>query len=259
MNKPPLTVLITRPEHQAHQLLNDCRQLGLNALWVPVIQIKPMDINDRSTETIEQLSRADCAIFTSVNAIDYAMPLIQARYGQQLPDIHYACVGERSAARLNEWGIHRILLPRKAFTSEGLLDTLLRYGLEKSRIALFTGMNGRGLLSKQLILEGAVVFVAEVYRREAIHQVDVTVERALVEQNVSAVLISSGEIFRHFMFLYQSQVFINLKMLFVVPSDRIKMMGISLGISPDRIRVAESAHDHSMLNVLIEWQQGISI
>lgn len=251
-----LTVLITRPEQQAVGLLRDCQQLGLDALWVPVIKIQPVSMNDTISKVIDILSIADWAIFTSVNAIDCAMPFIKARYTLFPAGLKYACLGHSSAKRLREFGINHVLLPSKAFTSEGLLDALAAYPLQGSIIGLLTGMNGREILVEELVRRGATLYLAEIYRRELIQQVDVDKYMQLSLRKIGVVLISSAEILTHFMVLYEKQIIANPAMIFIVASERIKIRGIALGLSADAIKVAESAHDHSMIKALIEWQKG---
>ncbi len=61
-------VLVTRPEHQADELVAAIEDAGGEAIRFPVIDIEPQDSADVS-RCLEALPAADITIFISTNAV----------------------------------------------------------------------------------------------------------------------------------------------------------------------------------------------
>jgi uroporphyrinogen-III synthase len=164
-NPAPLHVLVTRPAHQASNLGRMIAAAGAEAVCFPVIEIT----GPRDTTTlhalIEQLDRFDVIIFVSANAVDQAMPLINARHPQLPARLLVACVGRASAKRLKHFDIDAPLLPPTRFDSEGLLLLPELQQVAGKHILIFRGEGGRELLAQTLRARGAEVQYAECYRR----------------------------------------------------------------------------------------------
>ncbi len=160
-----LHVLVTRPAHQAGKLGRLIAAAGAEAVCFPVIEITgPRDAAALHT-LIEQLDRFDMIIFVSANAVDQAMPLINARHPRLPPHLLVACVGRASAERLKQFGIDAPLVPPTRFDTEGLLQLSKLQDVNGKRILIFRGEGGRELLAQTLRARGAEVRYAECYRR----------------------------------------------------------------------------------------------
>lgn len=160
-----LHVLVTRPAHQASKLARLIAAAGAEAVCFPTIEITgPRDVTTLH-KLIEQLDRFDVTIFVSANAVDQAMPLINARHSPLPAHLLVACVGQASCRTLKQFGIDRPLLPHTRFDSEGLLVLPELQHVAGKRILIFRGEGGRDLLAQTLRARGAEVQYAECYRR----------------------------------------------------------------------------------------------
>lgn len=160
-----LRVLVTRPAHQANKLDRLIAAAGAEAVCFPVIEITGPRDAATLYKLIEQLDRFDMIIFVSANAVDQAMPLINARHPRLPAHLLVACVGRASGRALKQFGIHTPLLPSTRFDSEGLLLLPELQDVNGKRILIFRGEGGRELLAQTLRARGAEVHYAECYRR----------------------------------------------------------------------------------------------
>ena len=219
MGKLPLSefrVVITRPKEQAKNLSALCLAAGANPVLAPMLQIAANQLD--ATTVLSQLAVADWAIFTSANAVEYAMILCKSSFPSSL---QIACVGRRTAAVLKAYGVSNVLVPATTFDSEGLLQLAPLQAVSNRVFIIFTGKSGRQVLHDTLTARGAIVTLAEVYQRKPTVKMDQDLRIALAQRTATAIFISSGEILQNFMSLYGETVTMNSAVVFVVASHRI--------------------------------------
>lgn len=187
-----LGVLVTRPDHQADFLCQWIERHGGVAIRWPALVIREPRDWAPALALFDRLAEYDLAIFTSVNAVDRAMPLIRERGGFP-PRLEIAAIGQATARALVRHGVDRCLRPEMEFTSEALLALPRLQQVAGQAILIVRGEGGRELLAETLTTRGARVVRAEVYRRER-PSVDVT---ALLERwgrgEIGAVVVASTE------------------------------------------------------------------
>ena len=246
-----LTVLVTRPEHQADRLCQLIKQHGGHAIRCPALIISEPQDWTPALAILDRLDRYDLAIFTSANAVDRAMPLIQQRCGLP-PRLEIAAIGKATTQALARYGITPHLQSAQCFTSETLLALLRlqQHTVVGQSIAILRGEGGRGLLAETLSARGARVDHAEVYRRER-PTADIT---ALLERwwrgEIGAVVITSGESLLNLfdMLGVAGQDYLRETPLIVV-SVRIKHIAAARGCR--RILIAQEASDDAIITALI--------
>ena len=64
-----VTVVVTRPSHQAEILCQSIEALGATALRFPVIEIRPSSNPERLKAQLDHLANFQLAIFISANAV----------------------------------------------------------------------------------------------------------------------------------------------------------------------------------------------
>lgn len=191
-----LGVLVTRPEQQAEPLCQLIEHYGGAAVRCPTLCIaEPRDWTP-ALAIFDRLADYNLAIFTSVNAVDRALPLIQERGGFP-SSLDIAAIGQATARALERPGLTHCLRPEQDFTSEALLALPRFQNVTGQRLVIVRGEGGRELLADTLIARGAQVDRAEVYRREA----PSTDPQRLLERwargEISAVVITSAESLRN--------------------------------------------------------------
>lgn len=189
-----LGVLVTRPEHQAGPLCQSIEQQGGIAIRCPALTIsKPADWQPALT-ALTQLAHYDLAIFTSLNAVAGALPLMQAQ--NNIPStLQIAAIGRATARALLDAGIRCHFQPATDFTSEGLLALPHFHKVAGQSILIISGEGGRTLLTETLTERGAQVTRVAVYRRER-PTLDVNaLQGRWMRGEIGAVVITSTESF----------------------------------------------------------------
>lgn len=163
-----LTVLVTRPEHQAASLCRLIEQAGGQALRLPLLTIHDTSNLPAVTERLARLGDYDLAIFISPNAVRYGVAAIHRAGGGLPAGLKLATVGQGSARQLLEsLGRGPDLVPSHQFDSEGLLALEALQRLDGKRVLILRGNGGRELLADTLRQRGAQVDYLELYRRAA--------------------------------------------------------------------------------------------
>lgn len=114
------TAVVTRPAHQADELVSALQVHGANVVKVPTIVIAPAeDGGEMLREAIRRLEEFDWVVFTSENAV--------ATLCNEIPDIRalegvpIAAVGEGTAKALSTRGVAVDLVPSH-FVAESLVE-----------------------------------------------------------------------------------------------------------------------------------------
>ena len=159
-----LTVIITRPAHQAQPLCESISQAGGTVVKFPVIEILPPSNPGTIQSRLTQLNLANLAIFISANAVDAGLNALGgvAHWPEGVP---IAAVGRATAAKLVSHGLSVNLVAPEPFNTEALLALPELKNLTEQSIMIFRGEGGRELLAQTLRDRGASVEYVECYRR----------------------------------------------------------------------------------------------
>lgn len=184
-------VLVTRPAHQADELVRLIEAAGGEALRLPTIEIAPPLDTAALNAVLERLHEFNLAIFLSPNAVRQGLPLLRAH---RMPaGLRLAAVGLGTQQALRAAGFDQVLAPSERFDSEALLELLPPATVAGQNILLVRGAGGRELLSEQLRARGARLSHAECYRRVPPHQPDAAVLARLQRGEIDIVSITSVE------------------------------------------------------------------
>ena len=187
-----LGVLVTRPEHQAGPLCCLIEQYGGAAIRCPTLRITEPHDWAPALAIVDRLADDHLIIFTSANAVDRALPLIQKRGGFP-SQLDIAAIGQAMVRALEKHGVTDCLCPEQDFTSEALLALPRFQNVAGQRIVIVCGEGGREWLADTLTAHGAQVARAKVYRREPPSaDVGPLLER-WAHSDIGAVVITSTE------------------------------------------------------------------
>jgi uroporphyrinogen-III synthase len=156
-----LTLVVTRPRRQAGPFIELATSAGARCIALPAIEIENVKLSVADRERLAP-DEHDWTIYTSTNAVESALA--------QLPPpgrCRVAAIGRATARALESHGVVVHALPEGRSDSESLLALPVFAALRGRRILIVRGTGGRELLREQLQARGAVVNVAEVYRRDA--------------------------------------------------------------------------------------------
>lgn len=140
-------VLVTRPAHQARELLLALRRLGAEPVPFPTIEIRPVEDTRLLDEAIRRLARAagqrlhpadrpaddgwfyDWLVITSANGVDAFWDRLDAAGldSRCLAAVRVAAIGPATAAALQRRSIKPDLIP-EVYTAEGVLSAFDQLG-----------------------------------------------------------------------------------------------------------------------------------
>ena len=248
------SILVTRPEDQAHTLIADIEKHGGLAVFAPMIVIQPKRDDPRAVQLIKQVRDYAAVIFISKNAVEYGMQMIMAAK-QSLADREIYAVGVGTGGRLRELGIVNVHVPKGEFSSEGLLKMpgLSAHEIDGQRVLIIRGAGGRELLAQALQQRGASVDYCEVYQRSV---PDTSLSKLLSTHHLSApdiAIITSPEALTNLATKIDQE---GLDVLYDVPlmvaGGRTAQEVERLGFTMEPV-VVDNPGDQCILEALIRW------
>ncbi|HEX9773402.1 MAG TPA: uroporphyrinogen-III synthase [Steroidobacteraceae bacterium] len=186
-----LTVIVTRPAHQAAALAAELRRQGARVVEFPALEIEPVVI-DAATRALLTADDFDWVIYASANAVHHALLALPRPRSARI-----ATIGAATARALADAGIRVDTQPRTRADSEGLLALPELAEPRGLRILILRGAGGRELLRRELERRGATVRVGELYRRVAAAPTSAALDglaRALADSEPPILTASSADV-----------------------------------------------------------------
>jgi uroporphyrinogen-III synthase len=185
-----LCILVTRPKPQGEELCARIEELGGKPIYLPTLEIVPIQDDELFRQQMKSLSQYDWLIFISPQAVFHSVAWIPQSIG-----IKFAAIGEGTKNALQAAGFTDITHPLDEWTSEGLLKLPCFNSVSGKKIMLVKGAGGRELLADTLMARGAIVTEWVVYRRVL---PDMTVDPGLFyQQKIDIIICTSGESMRN--------------------------------------------------------------
>lgn len=156
-----LRIVVTRAAHQAEELAKPLRDLGAEAILLPVIGIAP-PADPRPLQTAARnASQYDWIVFTSANAVQaFAAEL---PYRAAMCQASVAAVGSATREAAEECGFKVAVIP-EGFVAESLVEAFAAEDISGRRILIPSAAVTRDVVSTELRKRGAQVDVVEAYR-----------------------------------------------------------------------------------------------
>jgi len=245
-------IVVTRPAHQAADLVELIAAAGGYAILFPTIEIVAVSESQALTELIDRLDTFDIAIFVSPNAVSQAMRLIRAR--RELPPrLALATIGRGGVRELERYGATRVAAPAR-FDSEALLDLPEMREVAGKRIVIFRGEGGRELLGDTLTARGAAIEYAQCYRRTRPHVDATPLLKAWERNHLHAITATSSDGLRNLVELVgkSASPWLRQTPLFV-PHPRIEHAARELGFATV---VLTAQGDAGLVRGLTQWFAG---
>jgi uroporphyrinogen III methyltransferase/synthase len=153
-------ILITRPRLQAEAFAAELRAAGFEPVFLPVIEIRPLEDNTELLRAAAHLSGYDWIVFTSVNAVavffDALPPALQSGgWG-----VKVAAIGPKTAWALKEHGVVPSFTPQE-YVAEAILPGL--GDLRGRRVLLPRAAGARQALPAAITAAGGVAHEIAIY------------------------------------------------------------------------------------------------
>ncbi len=189
-------VLVTRPRHQAGELVQRLVELGAVPFVLPAVEIRPLDDWGPVDRALRALAEYEWLVFTSANGVHALLGRLPA-LGldlRVLGPVKLACIGPKTAEALQQYHLRADLVPAR-YQSEDLAAALKEAIRPGARVLLARADRGRELLREQLGEVCAVEQVAVYSQVDAI-ETDEAVLGALRRGEIEFVTLTSSNIAR---------------------------------------------------------------
>jgi uroporphyrinogen III methyltransferase / synthase len=154
-------IVVTRARSQATELSQRLRQLGAEAIEIPVIELAPLEDYSKLDACMDELPSYDWLIFTSVNAVEFFLARMRASNRDWRSVRGRICaIGPATASALSP--IIPELIPEEHH-SEGVAAAFQPYNMRCARILLPRASTAREVIPATLSEMGATVDVVDVY------------------------------------------------------------------------------------------------
>jgi len=198
----PLRVIVTRPQQQAQALVEALRQAGIDAVALPLIEIRPVADARALQQAWAGIAERSLVMFVSANAVQGFMAQRPAGFAWPA-QLLAGSTGPGTSAALREAGVPEASLVEPAgadFDSEALWQQLRTRDWAGRRVLVVRGVQGRDWLAEQLGQAGASVAFLAAYERhppalQAAQQA--LLDQALARPDRCLWLFSSSEAVGH--------------------------------------------------------------
>jgi uroporphyrinogen-III synthase len=238
-------ILVTRPATQAENLCQLIENQAGYATRFPTLEIEAVA---PAHATLHTALSADWLIFTSKNAVDFALHAFNGKM-TPLTQPAIAAVGGSTAARLRDSGLTVACVPAFEFNSEGLLAEAMMHDVAGKTCVIVRGVGGREKLAETLRIRGAKVEYLDVYRRLLPSKDSGELIDHLQQNQLDAVIVTSDEALHNLWTMMEPDSAARLRRLpLVVVSERIRQTAERLKF--EQIVVSQQPTDAAILETL---------
>ena len=119
-----MKILITRPRSQADPFAENIRWAGMEPVFLPVIEIQPIENNIALQRALSKLDCYDWLIFTSANAVNVVWDALREMQIESIPaNLRVAAIGPKTAQTIQTYGITPTFVPDE-YIAEAILPGL---------------------------------------------------------------------------------------------------------------------------------------
>lgn len=243
-------IMITRPAHQAGNLIKNLQNSGTEVFAFPTIAIEPIKLQDNALAS--PLNQYHIIIFISPNAVEHSASLLSS-HKESLQKVKFATVGQGSARSiLNLLGRQADIIPEKEFNSEGLLSHPQLQDVANKRILIIKGKGGRETLRETLQQRGAQLEEIDVYQRVMPDINNQPAIEDLQNHTIAAIVITSGEAIKNLVAMLPSSSHSELfKVPLILVNQRQAEIARESGFHAP-VYLSVTASDDSIINCLIQ-------
>ncbi len=244
-----ITVLVTRPEHQAEAFCEMVESAAGHVVRFPVIEIKEIPLDEQSKVLLQETT--DCMIFISANAVRLGVPAVEQTNPKRFEQSRIMAIGKATAKQLEEQGMNVDLVPPSPYNSEALLGMPEIKDVSGKTFTVIKGKGGRRHLMEQLRLRGGYVNEIDIYVRTKPKARNTPLTDLMSKDNVVVSVTSVKGLHHLFEMASEEQSnWLKANAQFLVPGNRVAEAVRDLHIKHAPL-VAENATDAVMLERLI--------
>lgn len=188
-------VLVTRAAGQAGKLSTGLRDVGLEPIEVPVLEIQPPASFAGLDAALRRLSRYDWLVLTSANTVRALVERCAAlQIPLTIPGKQVAAIGEVTAQAARKAGLEVTLVP-ESYVAESLIQALMHQTRQK-KILLARATVARDVIPDALRAAGAEVDVVDAYRN-VLPEAAPALLRSAIDAGIDAATFTSSSSVLH--------------------------------------------------------------
>ncbi|MBP2195953.1 MULTISPECIES: uroporphyrinogen-III synthase [Pantoea] len=245
-----MTILVTRPEPAASELVARLRTQGKLAWSLPLIEFTPGRDVDDLPQQLSDLQPDDLVFLLSQQVVTFAHPALQ-RQGFAWPtQLDYYAIGRSTALALHTVSNLKVDYPHARETSEELVRLNRLQKVSGKRALILRGSPGRELLADTLTERGVDVRYCECYQRCEKYYDGAVEGRRWRDRGITTLVVTSGEMLQQLFGLFppidRREWLLHCRLLVV--SERLATLAASMGWQD--IEVADGADNDALLRAL---------
>ncbi len=195
-----MRIVVTRARKQASSFVKLLEAEGAQAIEIPMIEIVPPQNHKELDRAIDNLSRYNWIIFTSVNGVEFFFKRLKKRKMdiKKLKGIKLATIGEKTAKAVEDYGLTVDIIPND-FRAEGLIESFNNKNIKGKKILIPRARDAREILPLELENMGAEVHVIIAYetKKPDIDKIE-DIKEMLYEGTIDVITFTSSSTVRHF-------------------------------------------------------------
>ena len=158
-------ILVTRASEKAASLSGQLEALGAEVEELPAIELVPVKPNGLFRQALREIPKTDWVFFTSPEGIGWFARMLKPHRKdvRWLSGCHIGAIGPKTAAAIEEAGLHVDFVPRR-FSQEGIVQELPRRVLDGKRALILSAEESRDVLQAGLRERGMQVTKVPIYR-----------------------------------------------------------------------------------------------
>ncbi len=248
-----LRILITRPTHQAHSLIDQIQKYGGVAIHFPTLEIIPTKNIKKIELILKKLNQFDFVIFISPNSVFYIEKFIHRICSFWPKNSKILATGSGTALALTQCNLPCHGYPKKNFSGKGLLNLAKLQNLNQKKILIIKGEGGRSYLARGLKARGAQVDNLNVYKRQ-LPKID-TFTCIPDEKSIDVIICTSHNGLKNLVCLLHPywQAILFKKQLLVI-SNRLNDSAKKLGFVKPPL-ISDNATNTAILKTLFSWRE----
>ncbi|MEW6682855.1 MAG: uroporphyrinogen-III C-methyltransferase [Nitrospirota bacterium] len=233
------TVIVTRAEAQAADLVARLLEAGADVIEAPAIRIAPPESWEEVDAAIARLGRYRWLILTSANAVAAFFDRVLARGAdaRALGGMRVCAIGEKTAAAIGRYGIVPDRVADES-TGEGVVSSLADEALAGAAILLPRAKVAREVIVDALTSRGAKVDVVTVYETRLVDQLPDRVRESLRRQPGAIVTFTSPSTVAGFMDALGDDAALMSRAVVAClgppTAERARQRGLAVAIQPQR-------------------------
>ncbi|MCX5807700.1 MAG: uroporphyrinogen-III C-methyltransferase [Proteobacteria bacterium] len=158
-------IAVTRPPHQSTKFGSLLMEKGARVIYMPTIEIEPIDPNKALLRAFKRIGKYCCIIFTSVNgaSIFFDNLFKTGMDTRALHNITILPIGDATASFLRTFGIIPDFIPEQ-FTSEGIIHVLKDMKVKGNVFLLPRAKDARNVIVDYIKNQGGRCDVIPLYK-----------------------------------------------------------------------------------------------